>query len=151
MSLWFNTDEEQCARDRESFPNVITLSEAFYQEIDQHPVPAEREVIAALANAPGALDFYLWVLWRSWTVNGVPARVPITGAGGLCDQLGATQYSLPRRFRHMIVEWLARVKHYWPECPASMTKDRSLLEVRSSRHSPAVRPVQNPAQKSGHG
>jgi hypothetical protein len=147
MSLWFNTNGEQPDRENESFPNVIALSDAFYREIDQHRLPAEREVIAALANAPGALDFYLWVLWRSWTVNGVPVRVPITGPGGLSNQLGATQYSLPRRFRHMIVEWLARVKHYWPECPVSVSKDRCVLEVRSSKHSPAVNPVQKPMQK----
>lgn len=142
MSLWFNTDGQECNHEQESFPNVITLSEAFYQEIDQHRLPAEREVIAALANAPGALDFYLWVLWRSWTVNGAPVRVPITAPGGLCDQLGAAQYSIPRRFRHTVVEWLTRVRHYWPECPATMSKDRLFLEVRSSKHSPAIKPLQ---------
>lgn len=140
------TNEERYEREHDSFPNVIALSEASYQEIDQHRIPAEREVIAALANAPGALDFYLWVLWRSWTLNGAPVRVPITGPGGLSDQLGATAYSLPRRFRHTIVEWLARVKHYWPECPAFVSKDRCVLEVRSSRHSPAVNPVQKLTQ-----
>jgi hypothetical protein len=33
MTLWFNTDEEE-ERDRkhELFPNVITLSEAFYRK-----------------------------------------------------------------------------------------------------------------------
>jgi len=36
MSLWFNTSEEQRHREDESFPKVVALSEAFYQEIDQH-------------------------------------------------------------------------------------------------------------------
>jgi hypothetical protein len=39
--------------------NVVTLSEAFYNEIDQHRIPVEHEVVAALAHAPGILDFYL--------------------------------------------------------------------------------------------
>jgi hypothetical protein len=35
------------------------LSEAFYDEIDQHRIPVEREVVALLANAPGVLDLYV--------------------------------------------------------------------------------------------
>jgi hypothetical protein len=39
-------------------------SEAFYSEIDRHRVPMEREVVIALANSPGVLDFYLWIAGR---------------------------------------------------------------------------------------
>ena len=59
------------------------------------------------------------------------------------------QYSLPRPFRHMVVEWLARVKHYWPECFASVSKDRSFLEVRSSRHLPRSYPCAKPGARVG--
>jgi len=41
-----------CSLITESVTNVITLSESFYAEIDQHKIPAERKVVAALANAP---------------------------------------------------------------------------------------------------
>jgi len=34
-------------------------------EISQHPILAEREAVALLANAPGALDFYIWLAWKS--------------------------------------------------------------------------------------
>jgi hypothetical protein len=40
----------------EAAENVISLSEAFYREIDQLRIPVEREVIGALAHAPGMLD-----------------------------------------------------------------------------------------------
>jgi hypothetical protein len=60
MRLCFNcSGEPQSAGDESD--NTITLSEAFYQEISTHPIPVEREVIAALAHAPGLLDFYVWV------------------------------------------------------------------------------------------
>ena len=36
----------------QNLENTITLSEAFYKEIDEHRIPAEREVIATLAHAP---------------------------------------------------------------------------------------------------
>jgi len=87
------------------------------------------------------LDFYLWLAWKSWTINHAPSRIPIVGPEGLCDQLGAAHYSSPRRFRHLIVEWLAEVKVYWPECRAFVTSDRRFLVVHSSRKSPAVRVI----------
>ena len=73
--------------------NVITLSESFYREIDAHRIPVERHVVAALAHAPGILDFYLWIVWKSWTVKGREVRVPLTGPGGLSLQLGTREYS----------------------------------------------------------
>lgn len=138
MQLWYSTNKECFIGESDSSENVITLSEAFYSEIDQHRIPVEREVVSSLAHAPGILDFYVWLAWKSWTVNGVPSRIPILGPAGLCDQLGATQYSSPRRFRHLIIEWLVRVKAYWPDCPAFVTNDRRFLIVHSSRKSPAI-------------
>ena len=142
MQLWYSTNNGCSTGESASDENVITLSEAFYSEIDRHRIPVEREVVSSLAHAPGILDFYLWLVWKTWTVNGVPSRIPTVGPAGLCDQLGAAQYSSPRRFRHLIVEWLTRVKAYWPECPASVTSDRRFLVVHSSRKSPAIRAIE---------
>jgi hypothetical protein len=43
---------------------------AFYDEIDQHPIPVEREVVAMPANALGVLDLYLWLVWKTWSLSG---------------------------------------------------------------------------------
>src|SRR5215467_3347547 len=51
MHLWF-AEHETCSSPPKDSPNTITLSEAFYTEIDQHRVPMEREVVIALANYP---------------------------------------------------------------------------------------------------
>jgi hypothetical protein len=139
MKLWCGTGDRSSAAEAKSDDNVITLSEFFYNEIEQHRIPVEREVVASLAHALGILDFYLWLAWKSWTINHAPSRIPIVGPAGLCDQLGAAHYSSPRRFRHLIVEWLAKVKLYWPECRAFVSSDRRFLVVPSSRKSPAVR------------
>lgn len=138
MKLWFNTDDHNPKVGVEDHENVITLSEAFYTEIDQHRIPVEREVVSELAHAPGVLDLYLWLVWKSWTINGHPVRIPLVGPGGLDEQLGVTDYFLGRRFRHKIVSWLAKVKAFWPECPAHVSKDRRFLVVYSSRKCPAV-------------
>jgi hypothetical protein len=144
LHLWFNIADHPAPPEAEEPRNMITLSPAFYEEIDQHRIPVEREVIAALAHAPGILDFYIWLVWKSWTVRGDCARIPILGPSGLAVQLGAVPYSVPRRFRHLMFEWLGRVKSYWAECPAALSPDRQFLVVRSSLTSPAVKPVKGP-------
>lgn len=123
MHLWFNRAAGPEAAGEGTSDNVISLSEAFYQEITAHPIPVEREVIAALAHAPGLLDFYVWIAWKSWTVNCQPTRVPIFGANGLGHQLGTTEYSVDRMFKHKITQWLRHVKLLWPECPAQVSQD----------------------------
>jgi len=139
MQLWFNHDHCSTAPDAESHQNIITLSEAFYREIDDHRIPVEREVIAALAHAPGALDFYIWIVWKSWSVKGTPARIPLFGSQGLKDQLGSGDYSLDRYFRRKIMAWLRQVKVLWPDCPVTISEDGRFLIVRSSKRVPAVR------------
>jgi Plasmid encoded RepA protein len=94
----------------ESLDNTITLSEAFYREIDAHRTPVEREVIAALAHAPGALDFYVWIVWKSWVVNARRAYIPILSSGGLSEQLGCKSYAVDRTFRHVLSRWLRNGK-----------------------------------------
>ncbi|HTV57038.1 MAG TPA: replication protein RepA [Terriglobia bacterium] len=137
MKLWFNPGEQN--HDEQGQGNVITLSEAFYDEIDRHRIPVERRVVSALAHAPGVLDLYVWLVWKSWAISGPPARIPIPGPGGLNEQLGVAEYSLDRRLRHKILTWLSRVKLFWPQCPAYLSKDRRFLVVHSSRKSPAIR------------
>jgi Plasmid encoded RepA protein len=101
MTLWYSKAGRCSVEKAESDGNVVTLSEIFYKEIDEHRIPVEREVVSLLAHAPDVLDFYLWLTWKSWTVN-VSSRTPIAGSAGLCDQLGIAHYSSSRRFRHLI-------------------------------------------------
>lgn len=96
MHLWFSNVERP-----QPLPvgkeNVITLSKPSYNEINEHRIPVEREVLAALANAPGLLGFYVWLAWRSFTVRGhtVFFRQPctevaffnLTAEASVCDLL----------------------------------------------------------------
>lgn len=51
MKRWFNTAVQEAPRPAEERGNLVTLSESFYREIDEHRIPVERHVVAALANA----------------------------------------------------------------------------------------------------
>lgn len=138
VQLWYNR-EEPAEFDRNDLDNIITLSEAFHNEIDRHKIPVERRVVAALANAPGTLDMYLWLVWRSWSLKeGQQVRVPLFGSTGLAQQLGSKEYGRDRDFRQKLTKWLREVKVWWPECPVSASTDGRCLIVSSARSSPAI-------------
>lgn len=144
LHLWFRHDEPATVP-ASGTENLIVLSEAFYDEIDQHRIPVEREVVALLANAPGVLDLYVWLVWKTWALNGQSVRIPLFTSGGLADQLGTESYSADRFFRRKISRWLREVQALWPECPASISADGQNLLLHSARGNPAVVGVKNPA------
>ena len=143
MHLWFHEGEGE-AVDSDSSENSIVLSEAFYEEIDQHRIPVEREVVAALANAPGVLDLYLWLAWKTWSLNGRSVRIPLFTQGGLVDQLGSIEYSEKRFFRRKLAYWLREVRTFWPECPARISQDGQALVVRFPHKTFAIASAQKP-------
>ena len=136
--LWFNRAESTSTAGSGPQPNIVTLSESFYAEISQHPIPVEREAVALLANAPGALDFYVWLAWRSWAVKADVVRVPLFGSAGLTSQLGAGEYTSSRYFRRKLASWLRRVSALWPQCNARLSDDGNFLLIQPIRNSEAV-------------
>jgi len=136
--LWFNAAEQSPQIEGEDFENTIMLSEAFFNEISAHPIPVERPAIAALANAPGVLDFYIWLVWRNWTIRSGSVSVPLVAERGLNEQLRSKEYTEPRYFRERVKTWLRQVKVLWPQCPACISSDGCFLEIRSSRANPPI-------------
>jgi hypothetical protein len=135
--IWYARSPDQPTLSPQ-FENVIMLSEAFYEEIMNHPVPSDLEAVRVLASAPAVLDLYMWLSYRCFKAKG-PEAIPIFGSFGLITQLGSVEYSRPRRFRGMLEQWLRVIRAMWPECPARISPDgRSLL----IDHAPAVMPSQ---------
>ena len=137
MRLWFSSEASDQGQTTKA-DNAITLSQAFYDEINQHPIPVEREVIAVLANAPGVLDFYVWLVWKSFTLRGRPARIPLLGTAGLAQQLGNAPYAVARTFRLTIQRWLRIVRALWPQCPATIADDGLFLVVEPFHKTSAI-------------
>jgi hypothetical protein len=143
LHLWFHHDDP-ARTPPSSADNLIVLSEAFYDEIDQHRIPVEREVVALLANAPGVLDLYVWLVWKTWSLKDHCVRIPLFGVGGLSEQLGTEEYSADRFFRRKIHRWLDEVQTLWPGCPARISKDGQNLILYSARRNPAVIAINSP-------
>lgn len=108
--------------------NLVVLSEDWYSELIRHPIPIERNVVAALTDSPGALKFYLWLGYRSYTVSR-RIDVPLFGVGGLQEQLGDTSYK-PWEYRAKLKGWLEMIRFEGaPDLPHRLTKDGDSLTV----------------------
>ena len=123
--IWYNRDLDQ-----QTLPgdcqNTIVLSDEFYEEITNHPIPTDLEAAKALSCAPAALDLFTWLTYRCYTADG-PQRVPLFVEAGLIHQLGSAEYSRPRKFREKLEGWLDLVRALWPESPAKLSGDREYL------------------------
>jgi len=142
--IWYNRDAEQPPLSEE-FANVVVLSDEFYREISEHPIPADLEAIKVLACAPAVLDLFVWLTYRCFSAKG-PERIPLFGGFGLAQQLGCVEYSRPRRFRAMLDQWLTSIRRLWPDCPAVVSSDGGALLVN---HSNAVHSQREPGVRFG--
>jgi len=98
----------------------------------------------ALANSPGVLDFYIWIVWRSWVLKSGRTYVPPFSRGGLQEQLSCQIHPEGRFLRRKINHWLRVIRAYRPQCPAEIFADGQSLILSSSRPSPALHPVLTP-------
>lgn len=59
--LWW---DPQSPNQRNLFLSTVTLSEVFFNEAVQHPVPLDMRALKALKKSPLAIDIYVWITYR---------------------------------------------------------------------------------------
>ncbi len=62
---WTPRQPEQAAL----WESTVMLSERFFNEITETPVPIDLRALKALKQSPMALDVYLWLTYRMSYVN----------------------------------------------------------------------------------
>jgi len=129
--IWWNRDPHQRVLD-EVFENVIVLSDEFYNEVTEHPIPTDLEAVKALSGAPAVLDLYMWLTYRCFKARGTES-IPMFGPFGLANQIGSVEYSRERRFVAMLKSWLKTIYVMWPECPAKISSDGRYLLLSNAR------------------
>src|SRR6476469_5417312 len=125
--IWYSRDPEQYPVS-DQFENVIVLSDEFYREITEHPIPTDLEAVKVLAGAPAVLDLFMWLSYRCFLAKG-KETIPLFGPRGLASQIGSIEYARSRRFREKLDGWLDSIRVLWPECPAKISSDGISLEV----------------------
>jgi hypothetical protein len=80
-TIWYSRDPNQ-----QVLPggeNVVVLTDEFYREISEHPIPTDLQAARALSCSPAALDLFTWLSYRCFVAKG-EERVPLFGEFGLC-------------------------------------------------------------------
>ena len=108
------------------------LSDEFYSEIMNHPIPTDIDAVKVLASAPAVLDLFMWLAYRCF-LSKREEQIPLFGAFGLTAQLGSVEYTRPRRFRAMLEQWLGQVRAVWPKCPAQICSDGQYLRLTPAK------------------
>lgn len=79
----------------------LRLSQAFYDELQRHPIPVDRAAIRDIQSSPRAIDIYLWLAFR---LPALQAATPVSWSA-LWRQFGRER--LLRTFRAEFKEPLA--------------------------------------------
>lgn len=132
LNLWYTRHLDQTTLPGEEFENRVQLSELFWKELQEHPIPIDLNVVRGLSDSPGCLDFYLWLCWRCWNAK-KSSSIPLFGAAGLVNQLGVRGYEERWKFRQTLRRWLIITRRLWPACPAEISQDGNALVVQHGR------------------
>ena len=94
----------------------IYLGEAFFNEIINHPVPIDMNILKALKRSALGLDLYLWLVYRTFALR-APQR--LTWKQLYC-QFGAhpakaSDNNTVQAFRYKVLRELKKIKMAWKE------------------------------------
>ena len=140
-NLWWPASASQ-AQQQSLFKSTVKLSDRFFNEIINHPVPVDMRVLNQLKRSPMALDIYAWLTWR---MSYLQKKTTIPWEG-LQAQFGAG-YPMTSRgkrsFKEKFSKHLKTVRVYYTEAhvepgPAGLKLKPSLTHVGVQANKPAV-------------
>ena len=124
-AFWWN---ERKPNEPVLFNSKIRLGEDLFNEIIQHPVPLDMNILAALKRSALGLDFYLWLNYRIF-----PLRAPLRLSWPmLYRQFGADPNKANNKrtvddFRTDSLRELKKIKLAWPDLHYATAKGVLIL------------------------
>jgi hypothetical protein len=96
------------------FDSFLDLSEDFYNAILSAPVPLRTDILKALRKSPLALDVYMWVSYRLYTLQNNGQEQVTLSYGKLQEQFGTgISEENYRSFRRELKLAFGKVAQYW--------------------------------------
>ena len=113
VKLWWNFKRPD---ENTLWESKIRLSEDFFNEIINHPVPLDMNTLTALKRSSLGLDLYLWLTYRIFTLQ---SPLWLTWRQ-MYHQFGAhpakaSDKFIVRNFRCKVLRELKKIKLAWPE------------------------------------
>jgi hypothetical protein len=112
--------------------STVTLSEQFYTEVINRPVPVDMRALRALKRSPLALDLYAWLTYRMSYLQ----RQTVIPWAALAAQFGS-DYRRLRAFKAALLLELQKVELIYPEVRVTPT-DHGLALLPSKPHIPRL-------------
>ena len=112
MEFWWNPKRPDQPT---LWDSKLHLSEPFFNEIIQHPVPIDINTLTALKRSPLGLDFYLWLVYRTFTLKS-PLRLSwrqVYRQFGVAPD-NASDHRTVQDFRRKVLRELKKIKIAWP-------------------------------------
>ena len=106
----------------------IELGEKLFNEIIQHPVPLDMNILAALKRSALGLDFYLWLVYRTFALR-APLRLswPTLYRQFGTDPNKAEDNRTVQAFRTDSLRELKKIKLAWPDLHYATAKGVLIL------------------------
>ena len=119
--------------------STIRLGEEFFNEIIQHPVPLDINILKALTRSSLGLDLYQWVTYRTFTLKSplLLSWKQLYRQFGVDPSKASDKYTV-RNFRADCLRELKKIKVAWPGLDYVTVE--GALELRPSE--PAIPPLQ---------
>jgi len=138
-SLWWNPKTPD---QMPLWKSTVTLSNSFFNEIIDRPIPIDMRALKALKRSPMALDIYCWLTYRMSYLR-KPTEIPWAV---LQIQFGA-DYGRERDFKSAFLQHLRKILTLYPEANVE-DGERGLLLKPSKPHvaqlPPALPRLKNP-------
>jgi len=117
--LWWDHQQPSQAT---LWKSTVTLSEEFYKEIIEHPIPINMRILKALKRSPLGLDLYMFFTYRVSYLK-KPAFIPLAA---LHQQFGA-EYKDIKNFKRKVQREMLKIKLAWPQLNYEMQPGRLAL------------------------
>jgi hypothetical protein len=111
---WDNKHPDQAGL----WKSTVTLSENFFNEVVDRPVPIDMRAIKTLKKSPMALDIYTWLTYR---MSYLKAPTVVSWAG-VAMMLGSG-YTEPRDFKKALLSELRKVLLVYPKANVEVLPD----------------------------
>ena len=123
--FWWNPKRPD---DPSLWDSNIRLGEDFFNEIIQHPVPLDMNILKALKRSSLGLDLYLWLTYRTFTLQ-CPLRLswPRLYRQFGIDPAKAGDNRTVQDFRKDCLRELIKIKAAWPDLNYATAKGVLIL------------------------
>ena len=132
--FWWN---ERKPDERVLWESKIHLSEPFFNEIIQHPVPLDMNTLTALKRSTLGLDLYLWLVYRTFTLR-APLRLSwrqVYRQFGVHPAKASDKRTVDA-FRTKVLRELKKIKMAWPGLNYATAKGVLILSPSTPLISP---------------